>query len=294
MNIMTIIILAILLIFAATGFTKGAVKHLSGIISLAISCLLVSFLLPYASQMVRQYTPVYDWTEKQVDRVIDSFAAKAMPEKKQEVPDRERLRELLSWSSMDSSVVDGMTDEELIDLAVRVFPDYFPQLTESGTGKMLGDLTKNEQTRLIQKLPIPDFMKNMMLTYNNSEGYRKLGITNFRGYLVSFIANVIGNAISFLGTLLVSFLAVSLAIMALDLVAKLPFLRTVNHLGGLVVGTLEGLFVVWLIFLVISMMSGTAPGMAMMEMINESFLLKPLYDSNLFMVIAVSAVRSIL
>ena len=285
--------LAIFLLFALSGMVNGAIRRLSGIISLVISCFLVSFLLPYSVNLLKQQTPVYDGIVSQCDRVIDQIAAKAMPQESQPAIDKEQLRQLLEWSDMDGSQVDRLSYDDLIELAGRYFPDYFPQLSET-MKKALDNLGKNDQTRLILQLPLPDFMKNMMLTYNNSEGYRKLDTSDFRGYLVHFIANAILNVIAFLVTLAVVHLIVLLLLKALDMIAHFPILNTFNRLGGLIIGGIEGILAIWLIFLIISMLSGTRIGITLLGMINESPLLKPLYNNNLFMVIAVNAIKGIL
>ncbi len=167
-------------------------------------------------------------------------------------------------------------------------------LAGQSNGEVLNSLTRIEQTKLIQNLPVPNFLQKLMLNYNNSEGYRKLGVSTFGGYLVDFIANLILNIIAFLATLLVSHVVVWGIFRLLDLAAHLPLLRHVNRIGGLALGLVEGIIVVWVIFLVISMLSGTQIGVTLMKMIDESVLLKPLYESNLLMRLVSGAISGML
>ncbi len=76
-------------------------------------------------------------------------------------------------------------------------------------------------------------------------------------------------------------IAMAIAVHVLDLIAKLPILNSINHLGGLAIGLLEGMIVVWLLFLVIVLCQGTPWGREMMESIQGNVFLKFLYDNNL-------------
>lgn len=147
---------------------------------------------------------------------------------------------------------------------------------------------------MIQNLPIPPFLKEMMLNYNNGEGYHKLQVTDFGGYVVHFFANIILNIVAFVITLLVVQLVLWTAITALDIFSRLPVLHFINHLGGLAVGLLQGVLAVWVIFLLISMFSATEIGMNLMNMVEESVILKPLYDSNMFLKIVAQAISGLM
>ncbi len=313
MNIMTIVILAVFALFAFNGYRKGLVQKVSGIAALLISSLLVSLLLPMVTKVIQEKTPVYDFLAAQCEATVSSMSAKAVSE--QTVEDavnqsggtfgREDIRALMDQYGLDGSRIDAMSDDQLEEFVNTDLKDYLEQIGVGGllgvgqagidsSMKALASLTKNEQTRLIQNLPVPAFLKRLILTYNNSQGYTRLGAENFGDYLARFIASVILNIIAFLVTLAVVHLIVWGLLSTVDLAAHFPLLRTVNHIGGLAVGLIQGLFVVWMIFLVISLLSGTQIGIVMMEMIDESVLLRPMYQSNLFMKIVTSAISRII
>ena len=81
-------------------------------------------------------------------------------------------------------------------------------------------------------------------------------------------------------TLIVVFIAVHLLINLLDLVAKLPGLNAVNKSGGAVSGLIIGYIIIQIVFLVITVFSGTGWGNSLMLQINESPLLTFLYNSS--------------
>lgn len=66
----------------------------------------------------------------------------------------------------------------------------------------------------------------------------------------------------------------------LDIIAKLPGIDSINHIGGLAVGLLEGLLIVWILFFVITLCQGSHWGSQMMKEIHGNPLLKWLYESN--------------
>ena len=292
MNILSMGILAVFFLFAASGWKKGLVKKMAGIIALVASSFLVSIALPYITEFLKTETPVYQYIVYQCENVLSSNNINywITGQKESSTIDRDEIRYLLDYYGMDSSVVDTLSDSELEKLANQYFQEY---MSQNGGSSALS-LTKVEQTELIQNLPVPEFLQNLLLNYNNSEGYEKLEVTDFGGYLVNFFANIILNILAFVVTLLVVQLVLWTGITALDLFSRLPMLNFVNHLGGLAVGALQGLFAVWLIFLVISLFSATEIGMTLMNMVNESALLQPMYESNLFLKIVTQAIAKLM
>ena len=292
MNILSMGILAVFFLFAASGWKKGLVKKMAGIIALVASSFLVSIALPYITEFLKTETPVYQYIVYQCENVLSSNNINywITGQKESSTIDRDEIRYLLDYYGMDSSVVDTLSDSELEKLANQYFQEY---MSQNGGSSALS-LTKVEQTELIQNLPVPEFLHNLLLNYNNSEGYEKLEVTDFGGYLVNFFANIILNILAFVVTLLVVQLVLWTGITALDLFSRLPMLNFVNHLGGLAVGALQGLFAVWLIFLVISLFSATEIGMTLMNMVNESALLQPMYESNMFLKIVTQAIAKLM
>lgn len=71
------------------------------------------------------------------------------------------------------------------------------------------------------------------------------------------------------------------AVHFLDILARLPVLENINRMGGLAVGLLEALVVVWIVLLVVVLCQGTEFGREMMDSIEGNFFLKILYENNL-------------
>lgn len=291
MNVLTIVILAIFLMYAASGWKKGLVKKVAGVVSLLLSSFLVSAALPYITELIKTETPVYQYIVVQCEGILNDKNVNYFltGEKNGNTIDREEIRYLLNYYGMDSSVVDTMSDAELENLANQYFQEYMAQQAAGNR-----DLTKIEQTKLIQNLPVPDFLQDMLLNYNNSEGYRKLDVSAFGDYLIHFFSNVVLNIVAFVVTLFIVQLVLWTGITTLGLFARLPLISFINRIGGLAVGIMQGLFAVWLIFLAISIFSSTEIGMMLMGMIDESTILQPMYESNLFLKMVLNAISNIM
>lgn len=296
MNILMIGVLAVFLVFAASGWRMGLIRKLAGIVSLLLSAILVSAALPYITEFIKKETPVYQYIAVQCENVVgQQLTAPSLAGGSANGGGltRERIKSLMEQYGMDSSAVDGMSDDELQILIYQYFPEYADGMEIKDTPSAdLSSMTRIEQTKLIESLPLPDFLRQLMLNYNNSEGYGKLDVSDFSGYLVHFLANIVLNIVAFVITLLVVQIVLWTGLSMLNLFARLPVLHLLNRVGGLFVGVFQGLLAVWMIFLVISMLSGTEAGQMMIGMINSSSTLRMMYDSNLFLKIVAGAVAS--
>lgn len=150
-------------------------------------------------------------------------------------------------------------------------------------------LTRIEQTELIEELELPEFLKDILLEYNNEEGYRGLNVSGFQDYLVNFVATAILNVAAFVLAVFLVHLLLWFSISALDLLANLPVIRIVNRLAGLALGVVQALLLFWLLFLILSLGSGTVVGSQIMELVEKSPLLLWLYESNLFLELVLHA-----
>ncbi len=177
-----------------------------------------------------------------------------------------------------SPVVAGVMkgNEEIvafIDEKVGVLVDF--------TSEEAAEKAESEQESLIARLPLPETIKESLLENNTVETYLDLQVENFEGYVRRQIANVVINAIAFVITLVIAIIALWFLCNALNLLAKLPLLRQINQVTGLAAGLAEGVLLVWILFVVLTMFAGSEFGRDAMEMIAENPVLDYLYKNNL-------------
>lgn len=294
MNLLEIIVIVVVALLAVGGFRMGFVKKLASMVSLLLSLVLVSLLLPYMTDYLKNNTPVYDFIVKQCEDTVRNYAAESLPQGSQGTGGgqldtyremgREQIADLMEQYGYDSSVLDTLDDAELERYKEEYIQKYIDEFLggEEGTTDEPVTIGRIEQTEIIENLPLPQILKDMLLDYNNEEGYERLNVSSFQDYVISFIASAILNVVSFIAAVIVVQLVLWVLIGALNILANIPVIRIVNRFAGLGLGVLHALFLLWIFFLVLSMLSATDAGMYLMSMVQESRWLSQIYDVNLF------------
>ncbi|MCT4542632.1 MAG: CvpA family protein [Vallitalea sp.] len=151
-----------------------------------------------------------------------------------------------------------------------------------------------EQINFIKQLNIPEQFKHILITNNNSEVYNLLNVNNIGDYIGGLIATLIINVIAFLGVFIVVTILLKLVIGILDLVSKLPILNQINKMGGLIIGAIKGIVIVWILCLVVSVMSTNPKFIQINETLQISQVAKYMYDNNLLMKFVTNISKGIL
>ena len=151
-----------------------------------------------------------------------------------------------------------------------------------------------DQTKLIESLPLPQSIKDQMETFNNENGYQKLGATDFGSYIINYFASLIMNILAYVVTLFVVWLIIRLILGALSVFRHLPIVGTADRLLGLLLGLIQGVLIVWTLFLVLSLFATTQVGSILMSEINASPFLSFLYNINPLLKGAAGAIRGIM
>lgn len=177
-----------------------------------------------------------------------------------------------------SPVVSGMlkSNEAVVgffDEKISAVVDFTPEEAQ--------EKTESKQESLIASLPLPETFKETLLENNTLDNYAAMQAQNFEEYVCRQITNVIINAIAFVVTLLLAVIVLAILCNVLNLIAKLPLLRQINAAAGLAAGAAEGLLLVWILFVILTMFAGTEFGNEAMRMIAENPLLDFLYKNNM-------------
>lgn len=142
------------------------------------------------------------------------------------------------------------------------------------------DLSVTSQVTFIEKLTLPQTMKDKLLENNNTEMYRHLAVENFADYLSKYLAHGVINGITFL----ISFFAVNIILRmilyAVDILTEIPGLGLLNRLGGLLLGAVQGILWVYILFLIVTLLCDTGVGAYLMGVIKEDPVLNWIYDGN--------------
>lgn len=153
-------------------------------------------------------------------------------------------------------------------------------LTESAGGQ---EESRLEQKKFIEGMGLPKILEQQLINGNNKDSYQEMDISGFSDYLSGYMAGLILNITTFVITLALVHLILRMTVLTLDNLSKLPVLHSINQTLGMVLGIGQGLLVVWLAFLVITVLGNTEAGQRMMGMIHESPVLEALYNMNIFL-----------
>lgn len=150
------------------------------------------------------------------------------------------------------------------------------------------------QRNLIEQLNLPSDLKEALLENNNNEVYQILGVDQFGDYITNYITVFIINIIAYIFTFIAAYIIVRFIFGCVNLIAHLPVLRGMNQLAGALLGGVEGLIIVWVLFLVITAFSSTPVGVKIMTQIEESEMLSFLYQNNLLHTFVLASMKQIL
>ena len=148
-----------------------------------------------------------------------------------------------------------------------------------------------QQEEIIRQLPLPDGMKELLLENNNEEGYRSMAAEGFADYLSGYLAYAVINGIAFVLSFVVTIILIRLILYAVDILTDLPVLGGINRAGGIVLGAVQGLLWLGIIFLVIALFADTPAGRVLMEQIRSNPVLSWLYNNN-FLTMAIMRILS--
>ena len=95
------------------------------------------------------------------------------------------------------------------------------------------------------------------------------------------VANAIFKAGVFLVLFIILYIVIKILIKVLDVVAKLPLIKEINKLGGLAIGLIYGLFILWAACLVLTAFSSREWAQDIFVQINDNALLSFIYNNNL-------------
>ena len=245
------------------GAWRGLIKVAATLVAAILSIVLVIFLNPYVSKAVKKWTPLDDMIEK---KCVEIF----LPSVSQEVLENADLSQL-PLTEYQKQQLQNNTDLSSLGLGMDDIAGF------------LGEIPKDTQIKLIEDSELPEFLKTALLENNNSEIYGKLGVKTFPEYISTYASNVVVSILSFVITFLLVWILIRAFIAVADLLSFLPIIHGLNTAAGAVLGGVLALLFIWIIFLVLTLVCATDAGKPCLEMINESGLLRFLYEHNVLL-----------
>lgn len=295
----------IFLICIIVGICQGALRIAVSLVTTLLTLVIVFFATPHVAEAITKYTPVDDIIEQKVSEAIVDAAKMHLAEGASALAggglSEDDIREALSAAGVSEDELEayGVSVEDIAE--GNIDADLLSQLgvedmlssedEESGegdgedgaeSGSILDglEIPRDLQQEAINGADIPDIFKELLAVNNNSEIYEELGVQSFAQYVGTFLAKLIINIASYLGVFLIVTIILRAVIFALDIVAEIPVLGLINRLAGGAIGFAGALIIVWLLFVVVTLLYTTVIGKDIYQTIQGSGILKFLYDHN--------------
>ena len=291
----------IFLICVIVGIYKGAIKIAVSLVTTLLTLVIVFFATPFVADLIESKTPVDSMIKDQVMKTMASVASEQLAGAREGGIDAEDVRKALEAAGVSEEKLEeyGISIDDIVNGEISS-----EQLAEYGISKNVlaglgtegsagieealenADIPKDLQIKAIEMAELPEVFKSLLSDNNNDVIYEKLGVKTFAEYVGEFLSKLIIHIVAFLCTFLLVTIVLRAIIFALDIVSELPVLGFFNRLAGGVVGAAGGLIIIWLSFVVITLLYVTAFGREIYQVIQENAILNMLYENNPLMKLA--------
>lgn len=303
---------AIFIIGIITGMCRGAIKITVSLATTIVTLVLVFFATPVVSDWIVKFTPVDEVIEGKVasaiaDTAMAQLGGEEDGEEASEGLTKERVEKVLKAAGISESMLEqyGITVDDIVngkissqDLAkYGISSNLLDGLNHHESEKDSDgtsaedvinsvEIPREMQMAAIENADIPQVFKDLLRENNNSETYKTLGVETFAQYVGKFLAKLIIHVVAFLITFLLVTIVLRAIIFALDFIADLPGVGILNRLAGGVIGIAGAAIVVWVIFIVITLLYTTTIGKSLYDTIQAEPYLRVLYEYNPIMKLA--------
>lgn len=243
------------------GFFKIGISMLSAVITIVI----VIYASPYVQDAVIKYTVLDEIVE---EKCLEAFMPKL-------------TLSMLEGQDLTGTSLERFSFSELEEMETLDW-EAMGMSTEEVMG-IVGEFTQDQQIALVEESTLPQFVKDLLLENNNSAIYEELGVRYFAEYIAGYMSNMVVEIVSFLLTFIFAFVIVKALSAVIDIIGELPVIGALNHAGGAVIGIAQGLLLVWILFLIITVVCTTEFGKECFRMIEESQILTILYNTNILL-----------
>lgn len=149
------------------------------------------------------------------------------------------------------------------------------------------------QRMAIERMNLPDSVKDILLENNNSEIYHMLGVNQFAEYISTYLADMLISAVVSAFMFIAVFILIHLLVKWLDIISRLPILHGLNHIAGAVMGLAYGLLLLWVALFLLKLFAATPAGGVLTEQVYRSSWLTFLYRYNLIGIVLGGIMRGI-
>ena len=125
------------------------------------------------------------------------------------------------------------------------------------------ELIEGHTADLIGSLPVPEILRRSLERHNTPSMFELLNVHTIEEYIAGYFANMAINILSVVLVFILVRIIMNILSNMLDIVGHLPIIRSFNRVGGLGVGLVRGVLLVWIGLAVMSLffINPTNPGL---------------------------------
>lgn len=120
-NLLTVIVLLVILLYAVKGYRKGFVKTLAAMLCLAVTLVLVYFATPYVRAFLKENTPVYEVVEEQCGKLVGNLGENVAGNK---TAQDAYINSLELPEAVKKQLVSNNDQKNYVQLAAENFQEY--------------------------------------------------------------------------------------------------------------------------------------------------------------------------
>lgn len=291
----------IFLIGFIAGIYRGAIRIAVSLATTIITLVIVVFATPYVADMISDFTPLDEMIKSQVSSTMANAATSQVTGEGTGSMSADDVRKVLDAAGISEEQLEnmGISIEDIVNGNISS-----DQLAEYGISSSLldgikssdtveniienADIPRDIQVAAIERADLPDVFKSLLSTNNNTEIYSELGVETFAQYVGHYLAKLIINIVAFLCTFILVTIVLRAIVFALDVISNLPVLGFVNRIAGGGIGIVCSLVVVWVLFIIITLLYTTSFGKEAYNAIQGNGILAAIYENNPIMKLAVN------
>ena len=253
-------VILILVIFALIGWRKGVIRLVLSLVSMIITIMAAVVIAPLATTAIKNNTNIDENIAQSIYTVL--YENKEVDEYFE-----------------DKQVLTGGIDISQVESHIQTVTDVVAEV---------GD-----------KINLPESLTEAVKAMPDSElmsvirEYGEASVKEITIRLIAFrLADIVLTATAYLVIMVVVSIVLRVVVAATGLIRRLPVIKQADKLGGLIVGLVEGIAVVWIFFTVVTAISGTQAASNILVQIHGNAILESLYNCNPITSLLFSTIRS--
>jgi hypothetical protein len=217
----------------------------------------------------------------------------------------------LIWSKYDKTIKNNTNIDENIAQSIytvlyenKEVDEYFEDKQVLTGGIDISQVESHIQTvtdvvaEVGDKINLPESLTEAVKAMPDSElmsvirEYGEASVKEITIRLIAFrLADIVLTATAYLVIMVVVSIVLRVVVAATGLIRRLPVIKQADKLGGLIVGLVEGIAVVWIFFTVVTAISGTQAASNILVQIHGNAILESLYNCNPITSLLFSTIR---